>query len=457
MSLVGGLACGHDAVASGSPLCTHLQSCRQPWLSCVRWYLGVGLDMEVLCVPCADQRQAGVAVTAVRVCEPCFAHALHEVADIHDSRGQPGVVTRDAPFATVLTITALPVERGPIADLAPIHAASGSAWLLLSMSGALIRFDADTRAWSIVAECSVPAEPDHEPWCGHVLRRRLHVSPCGKFAAVVNDYGRRGQVLDLRSGRVTMNLDGGDYYSQTVPFSLAFFQARDRTLVIHRSAWNRLDLSDPASGELLSVRDTPGYGERADPPPHYLDYFHGALIVDPTGTRVVDDGWIWHPIGVPVAFSLARWHDENVWESDDGPSRIDLCARAYYWDHAIVWLDDHRVVVAGIGDDEDAIVPGARIFDVTRRGKAAPGWSSHVPWADELLAFAGPSGLFFSEGGWLFSSSDTGLSRWDPTTGERTGLLAGFRPTHHHRGTRELVQFVDANLVRLAVGPDDHP
>ena len=103
----------------------------------------------------------------------------------------------------------------------------------------------------------------------------------------------------------------------------------------------------------------------------------------------------------------------------------------------------------------NAIVPGARIFDVTRRGKAAPGWSPHVPWADESLAFAGPSGLFFSEGGWLFSSSDTGLSRWDPRTGERTGLLAGFRPTHHHRGTRELVQLVDANLVRLAVVPDD--
>ena len=95
---------------------------------------------------------------------------------------------------------------------------------------------------------------------------------------------------------------------------------------------------------------------------------------------------------------------------------------AYYWDRAIVWLDDHRVAVAGIGigigddedEDEDAIVPGARIFDVTRRGKAAPGWSSHAPRADELLAFAGRSGMFFSEGGWLFSSSDTGLSRWDP-------------------------------------------
>jgi hypothetical protein len=456
MSLVGWLACGHEAVAFGAPLCTHLQSCQKPWLSCVRWYLGVAMELEVLCVPCADQRQAGVAVTATRVCERCFEHALHEVADIAGSRGTPGMVTREAPFATALTITALPVELGPIADIAPIDAASESAWLLLSTSGALIRFDADTRAWSAVAECSVPAEPDHEPWCGHELRRRLHASSCGRFAAVVNDYGRRGQVLDLSSGRVTMELDGGDGEPATVPFSLAFFQARDRTLVVHRSAWNRLDLSDPASGELLSVRDTPGNERGKDRPPHCLDYFHGALIVDPTGTRVVDDGWIWHPVGVPVAFSLARWRDENVWESEDGPSRLDVCARAYYWDHAIVWLDDHRVAVSGIGDDDAAMVPGARIFDVTRRGEAGPGWSSHLPWARELLAFAGPSGLFFSEGGWLFSSSDTGLSRWDPRTGERTGQLPEFRPTHHHRGSHELIQLVDAKLIRLVIGPGDN-
>lgn len=362
------------------------------------------------------------------------------------------VATREAPFATALTTTALPVELGPIADLAPIHAARGSAWLLLSASGALLRFDADTRAWSTVAECSVAVEPDHEPWNNRALRRRLHVSPCGRFAAVVNDYGRHGQVLDLGSGRVTMSLDGGDDDPETVPFSLAFFQARDRAVVVHRSAWNRLDLSDPATGELLSVRDTPDR-RQGEAPPHYLDYFHGALIVDPTGTRVVDDGWIWHPVGVPTTFSLARWYGENVWESDDGPSRLELCARSYYWDHAIVWLDDHRVAVAGIGDDEDSISPGARIFDVTRRGAAAPG---STPCADEVLAFAGPSGLFFSEGGWLFSASDAGLSRWDPTTGEQNGHLAGFRPTHHHRGSRELVQLVDASLVRLAVIPDDN-
>jgi hypothetical protein len=307
----------------------------------------------------------------------------------------------------------------------------------------------------VLAESSVPAEPDVLPWAGRALRRRLHASARGEFAAVVNDHGRRGQVLDLATGRVTMALDGGGYHPETVPFALAFFEARGRTVVVHRTDWNRLDLSDPATGARLTARESPATAADRATRPGDLDYFHGALIVDPTGRRVVDDGWIWHPVGVPVAFSLARWHAENPWEPEDGPTRLELCARDACWGHAIAWLDDERVAVSGLGDDGATMIPGARIFDATRRGDASAGGSSHAASARELCAFPGPAGQFFAGGGWLFSSSETGLSRWDPTTGERTGHIADFQPSHHHRGARELVQLVDGHLVRLALPPDE--
>jgi len=41
----------------------------------------------------------------------------------------------------------------------------------------------------------------------------------------------------------------------------------------------------PASGELLTVRDTPGFGDDRKQPPHYLNYFHGGLVVDETWSR----------------------------------------------------------------------------------------------------------------------------------------------------------------------------
>ena len=99
-------------------------------------------------------------------------------------------------------------------------------WLLLAEDGRIGRFDAVSGAWDLLARASVPDEPDHEPWAGHRLRRRLHACPSGRFAAVVNDYGHHGQVIDLRTGAPTLTLHGGRHHPETVPFSLASWNTR---------------------------------------------------------------------------------------------------------------------------------------------------------------------------------------------------------------------------------------
>lgn len=127
---------------------------------------------------------------------------------------------------------------------------------------------------------------------------------------------------------------------------------------------------------------------------------------------------------------------------------MDLCARDS-WEVAVAWLDDDRVAISGIGDDEAPMLPGARIFDVSCQGVPPSGMREDLRWAREVAVIAGPTGSFFSDGACLFSSDPNGLSRWDAKRGERIGTLPGFRPTHHHRGARELVQLVDQTLVRL--------
>ncbi|MEZ4446946.1 MAG: hypothetical protein R3B72_48145 [Polyangiaceae bacterium] len=246
----------------------------------------------------------------------------------------------------------------------------------------------------------------------------------GRSAAVVNDYGRQGQVIDLRHGRVTMQLDGGDYHPDTVPFSAAFVDVGGRSLLAHRTSWNRLDLSDPRDGALLTARGPTSYRRGEERPEHYLDYFHGALRVSPSHRRIADDGWVWHPIGVVTTWELEPWL-ADPWESEDGASRGSLCARDYYWDHALCWIDDDVIAVGGIGEDDAWIIDGARIFDAST--------------GRERLAFAGPGGTFFSDGASLYASDEGGLSRWDPRDGHRTGHVPGFRPTHHHRAAGELV------------------
>jgi hypothetical protein len=324
--------------------------------------------------------------------------------------------------------------------------------LLLAEDGQIFRLDANTGECVHVANSSIPSEPDHEPWADRLLRKRLHASKRGEFVAVVNDYGRYGQIIDLQSGEVTLSLDGGTYHAETVPLSFAFGNLNGRVVAIHRTDWNRLDFSDAATGKLLSERSPTSYRSGEKPPQHYLDYFHGALYVNPRATQIIDDGWVWHPVGIPTTWSLDRWFSENVWESEDGSTRKDVCARDYYWDHSITWFDDSRVAIGGIGDDDMEMIEGARIFDITASGESSPRWRSDWRWAREVTAFPGPAGEFFSDGTSLFSSCESGLSRWSIEDGARTGHLPGFYPTHHHRGAGELVQLKESFLRRW--GPE---
>lgn len=420
------LVCGHDREPFGSAICVHVRTCREPWISYVRWYTGSGIDHELLCIPCANDRQNGQTIATGRLCQECFEYATSEVGELVGVRGKPEIQIDPEPFDVRLQTTGLPSGLGKIVDIAPLLNEAQSDWLLLTEDGQITHVAANTGEWKRLAKIKFSPEPNHKAWCGHLLKQRLHVSPGGVFAAIVNNYGRYGQVIDLRSGQTTLSLDGGDYHAETVPFSFAFAQVKGSVFAIHRTAWNRLDASDPSTGRLLTVRGPTSYQRGEDRPAHYLDYFHGALHISPNSINIADDGWIWHPVGVPTTWNLSRWVFENVWESEDGPSRKPICARDYYWDYALAWLDDNRIAIGGLGEDDAYMIDGARIFDISVPGSAGSGCRQDWPWPRELTAFAGPSGSFFSDGKSLFSSDETGLSRWKIRDGCRTGFLQGF-------------------------------
>ena len=445
------LACEHNREPFGAPICAHLRECREPWLSYVRWYTGRGRNIELLCQMCVTERDRGESIATEAVCKDCFEYATTEIGELVGVRGKPEICMRPEPFNLALRRTRLPDFAGTIIDVAPLEMDTRSLWLFLDETGALIQLDADTGKTNHLSPVSLILEPDHEPWCNHALKPHLHCSPCGDFAAIVNDYGRYGQIIDLRTGQVTKKLDGGDYYAETVPFSFAFARLHERSVAIHRTDWNRLDVSDPATGNLLTVRGPTSYQRGEERPRHYLDYFHGALRTSPNCVRIADDGWVWHPVGIPTTWNLEKWISDNAWESEDGPTRRDTCARDYYWDHSMTWLDDHRIAIGGLGEDDNVMIDGARVFDVALSGNAGGRWRADWTWSRELIAFAGPVGKFFSDGKCLFSSDVNGLSRWDVNDGSCTGHFPGFQPTHHHKSANELAQLANDDFVRWTI------
>jgi hypothetical protein len=279
----------------------------------------------------------------------------------------------------------------------------------------------------------------------------LRLSPSGRLAAIAEDLGRRGCVFDLASETMIMPLLRDGYHTEFSPFPLAFTNFHGQELLVHGTAWNRLEVSNPLTGDCLTLREPNQYTAEVRPE-HYLDYFHSSLLLSPDGRWIAEDGWMWHPLGIVRTWSLEAWVGGNVWESEDGPTVRELAQRAYFWNGPLCWMDNRRLAVWGFGDDELDLQPGIRIFDVVS-GK-------------EVASFPGPSveprdfrAKRVRDRGWiafdkhLFAvSPGRGLEVWKVETQECLHQDRELGALAYHPQTKEFLSFSSggANLSVLA-------
>jgi hypothetical protein len=243
----------------------------------------------------------------------------------------------------------------------------------------------------------------------------LAVAPSGELAAVGEAYGRRAVVLEPASGKVVQTLERGDYHVEDCTFPLAFFELEGRLLLVHGTDWNRLDVSDPRQGALLTAR------EEVE-----LDYFHSELCVSPDGARLLDYGWMWHPCGRVRTFDLRRWVKENPGEPEDGPTLKSFSDRPYFWDGPVAWLDPTTVAVWGGAEDDPETIRAVTIFDVVT--------------GEAQRTFYGPEAGLAPVPPYLVAfEPERGTSVWDWRTGERLAVDASFCPVAAHPASHELL------------------
>jgi hypothetical protein len=382
-------------------------------------FTGKGKESWLACRECAD------GASLVGVCAGCWARARRE-GYWGGVTGKPQVAERPGMLRFAHKVRPTPAPSG--VRYQPLDSSDTQRYVALTAQGELYKVDLDAQT----------AERIFYSADLHFENGDLRVSADGQFAAVFEPRGQFGYVVDLAKGRVTIRLDRGTYFVQHCAYSVAFFEQRGRTLLVHPTDWNRLDVSDPATGELLTPRESPRWAE--DRPPHYLDDFHCGLAVSQDGQWVVDNGWVWSPIGVMRSWSLWRWLEENVWESEDGPSVRELCVRDA-WDAPLCWLDNRRVAVWGYGSDESALIDAVRIFDVTTGREE--GW---FPIAER-------GELIYDE--WLMSLGENGVDVFGPNTGERLLNVPQLRPHCYHPGARTFLytQSEKTMVTRLAGHP----
>lgn len=328
----------------------------------------------------------------------------------------------------------------PIVDACMVDAYYGHL-LVLTENATLRGVDLESGACIDLCSVALPALGTKQRF--GAARYRLHASADGKHAAIVVDRGTEGVVVEVSTGRLTMRLDGGDYHADTVPFSACFLRFQGRDVLVHRTQWNRLDVSDPATGEALTERDTDAEPER------HLDYFHGQLLPSPDGSRLLDDGWVWHPVGIPRAWSVSDWLGANVWESEDGPSAVNLSMRED-WNLPICWIGNRHVALWGLDswdeevDEEAETGPGVRILDVTQQKQTAE---------RRLTMDVNPIQVIdlYSSGDHLYVTASGGTTVWDMTSGAQIAAYPDFIAWLHHTIRGSLIAIRPEAIVELSM------
>ena len=393
-----------------------------------RHFTGNGVESWFLCSKCIKAMREGKTLSMTPLTRK-EALRLDGEGFLDGISGSVSITECSGPAPAVRTVA---LSGDAVTALAPLP---DGRWLTYDTSRQLTVFDPDSGLYETIIHVSLPEEEDQE-WCQHNLAPRLHADPTGRFAALVHDYGRYGAVIDLKAKCVSMKLDGGSYYPETVPFAACFIEYDGRSVLIHRTDWNRLDISDPETGRLLTGRGPTSYTSGEERPPHYLDYFHGGLHVSPSGTKVLDDGWVWQPMGCVSMFDARDWLSGNMWETEEACRKPALPLRDD-WDIGICWIDDERFAL-------QTLIPDSSCDD--GRKPVGLAFIYHLS-GEEIVPLAGPGGWFFSDGGRLFSSNMNGLSVWNIDTGCRSGFIPGFSPTVRHPDRRELAQVKEGELL----------
>lgn len=374
----------------------------------VEVFSGKGLEGRIVCEACADGEEAVV----VEVDEAWVEERRGRVSDARGVRGAPEVKVRASGLRFVHREVGIGMEVVAIA-------AMGGGWIGVAAGGEVVAIEA-----GVVRRVGAVELGEGE-------RLWIEVCPEGRFAAIVEQRGRRGAVMEVASGRVTMELDRQDGCVEHHDFAVGFVRDEGRVRIVHATDWNRLDVSDAETGALRTARGPTSYVEGEARPAHYLDYFHGGISISPDGRWLVDDGWVWHPVGVLQVNDLRRWLREDVWETEDGARR--LRAIDGLWDLGRCFVDARTLAVWGYGACDDAMIDAVQLFDLET--------ARRVRW------FAGPPRGQLAFDRYLFAFGAHGTSVWDVATGERLLDEPGLTPAAYHPAARRFVTVRDGGVL----------
>jgi hypothetical protein len=152
--------------------------------------------------------------------------------------------------------------------------------------------------------------------------------------------GTKGLLIN-RAPLQRREIDRSYYFASAYEYPVALVRAPDeRDLLVHcPKEYNRLEI-EPLDG-------APG-ASNAPTQRKPRDFFHSRLAPNPSGTRLMSAGWIWHPFDGVVVFDLLRALNDPA-EFDQGDVGLTGSAEVT----AAAWRDDDTLFVWCAADGND--------------------------------------------------------------------------------------------------------
>ena len=445
--------CGHlRGTFAGHQVCKHLLDLEHP--DFLRYRPGLksaptneDFSYRLACIACAHELETGKDILWFDICNLCFLQ--RDIAGVCRGHiGLPAILERSTNLQFAHHVYDLPHQHSVLTVTTLMNHPS-ARWVAIDQSGHVLLINPGVSSQVLT---------DHQT----VLRAlgddvRVHASSDGRFVVVVQHHGSNGIVLDLHQNTCVMELNRGEYHTEQTEFPVALLQRQERSLLIHATNWNRLDVTDLTNGLPLTQRSFPESTTPEEQPAHYLDFFHGALRVSPSGEWIADDGWVWAPVGVVTAWNLETWLGNNVWESEDGASKKSLIWRHYHWDVPMCWLNNAEIAIWGIGDDDYWIAPGVNIVDVRTGETIRQFFGPEVREAPKITQSTKRirPNLVFDQ--YLFALiPGCSLSVWDVITGEKFFADHSWGPLAYHPEDQVFWSAAESGQFRLShlVSPD---
>jgi len=187
------------------------------------------------------------------------------------------------------------------------------------------------------------------------------------YICVTERYGLNAATVNIVDKHI-LNFVREDYHCDVSSFSVGFLERNGRVLLIHQTQWNRLDITDLETGELLTKREiiyretgetgTNEFGKfRKMESKNYIDYFHSLIHISPDSKHFLSNGWVWHPSDNILCFETDAFFEE-----------YENCGKhfEYYrggdWDRPCSFVGNDMVVIAA---DKDNIIAGEGVSEAT--------------------------------------------------------------------------------------------